>query len=37
MTDKQKEEWLTYFNQYSADVIAIHESYPGHYVDFLHQ
>jgi uncharacterized protein (DUF885 family) len=36
-TDKQKEEWLSYFNQYSADVIAIHESYPGHYVDFLHQ
>ena len=36
-TDKQKEEWLTYFNPYSADVTAIHESYPGHYVDFLHQ
>jgi uncharacterized protein (DUF885 family) len=36
-TDKQKEEWLASFNQYSADVIAIHESYPGHYVDYLHQ
>src|SRR4029077_18608792 len=34
--EKQKEEWLTAFNYYSADIIAIHETYPGHYVQFLH-
>ncbi|MEY2531201.1 MAG: hypothetical protein QOI96_1286 [Verrucomicrobiota bacterium] len=33
--DKQKEEWLTSFNYYSADVVSIHEAYPGHYVQFL--
>jgi len=32
----QKEEWLTAFNYYTADVISIHEVYPGHYVQFLH-
>jgi len=32
----QKEEWLTSFNNYTSDVIAIHEVYPGHYVQFLH-
>ena len=32
---KQKEEWLTAFNYYTADVISIHEVYPGHYVQFL--
>ncbi len=31
-----KEQWLTSFNFYSADVISIHEAYPGHYVQFLH-
>ena len=31
----QKEEWLTAFNFYSADVVSIHEVYPGHYVQFL--
>jgi uncharacterized protein (DUF885 family) len=31
----QKEEWLTSFNHYNADVISIHEVYPGHYVQFL--
>ncbi len=31
----QKEEWLTAFNYYNADVISIHEVYPGHYVQFL--
>jgi uncharacterized protein (DUF885 family) len=34
--DKQKEEWLTSFNNYNSDVISIHEVYPGHYVQFLH-
>jgi uncharacterized protein (DUF885 family) len=33
--EKQKEEWLTSFNNYNADVITIHEVYPGHYVQFL--
>ncbi|HEV2994983.1 MAG TPA: DUF885 domain-containing protein, partial [Chthoniobacterales bacterium] len=32
---KQQEEWLTSFNYYNADVISIHEVYPGHYVQFL--
>jgi uncharacterized protein (DUF885 family) len=32
---KQKQEWLTSFNYYNADVISIHEVYPGHYVQFL--
>jgi uncharacterized protein (DUF885 family) len=35
-TDKQKSEWLTSFNYYTADVVSIHEAYPGHYVQFLH-
>ena len=34
-TDKQKEEWLTAFNDYTSDIISIHEAYPGHYVQFL--
>jgi uncharacterized protein (DUF885 family) len=34
--EQQKNEWLTLFNTYSADVISIHEAYPGHYVQFLH-
>jgi len=34
-TDKQKNEWLTSFNYYTADVVSIHEAYPGHYVQFL--
>jgi uncharacterized protein (DUF885 family) len=34
--EPQKNEWLTAFNSYSADVISIHETYPGHYVQFLH-
>lgn len=34
-TPKQKEEWLTAFNNYNADVVSIHECYPGHYVQFL--
>ncbi|HXM33221.1 MAG TPA: DUF885 domain-containing protein [Chthoniobacterales bacterium] len=34
--EPQKNEWLTSFNSYSADIISIHETYPGHYVQFLH-
>src|SRR5438477_7697424 len=34
--DAQKNEWLTSFNSYSADIISIHETYPGHYVQFQH-
>ena len=34
--DQQKTEWLTAFNTYNADIIAVHETYPGHYVQFLH-
>lgn len=33
---QEKEEWLTAFNYYTADVTSIHEVYPGHYVQFLH-
>ena len=32
----QKDQWLTSFNYYTADVVTIHEAYPGHYVQFLH-
>src|SRR5437868_13375451 len=32
---EQKDEWLTSFNFYSADVVSIHEVYPGHYIQFL--
>jgi uncharacterized protein (DUF885 family) len=35
-TPEQKEEWLTSFNYYTADVTSIHEAYPGHYVQFMH-
>ncbi|HEY2102549.1 MAG TPA: DUF885 domain-containing protein [Chthoniobacterales bacterium] len=35
-SDQQKEEWLTSFNYYTADIVSIHEAYPGHYVQFLH-
>ncbi len=34
--EEQKNEWLTSFNDYTADVVTIHEAYPGHYVQFLH-
>ena len=33
--DNQKEEWLTAFNYYASSLVAIHEAYPGHYVQFL--
>jgi uncharacterized protein (DUF885 family) len=32
---QQKDEWLTAFNFYAADVVSIHEVCPGHYVQFL--
>jgi len=32
---QQKDQWLTAFNFYTADVVSIHEVYPGHYVQFL--
>jgi len=32
---QQKDEWLTAFNFYTADVVSVHEVYPGHYVQFL--
>ncbi|HEX4639398.1 MAG TPA: DUF885 domain-containing protein [Chthoniobacterales bacterium] len=32
---EQKDEWLTAFNFYTANVVSIHEVYPGHYVQFL--
>lgn len=35
-SEEQKEQWLTAFNHYSAEVVSIHEVYPGHYVQFLH-
>ena len=34
--EKQKQEWLTAFNYYTSDITSIHETYPGHYVQFLH-
>ncbi len=34
--EAQKNEWLTAFNYYTTDVVTIHETYPGHYVQFLH-
>jgi uncharacterized protein (DUF885 family) len=34
--DAQKNEWLTAFNTYTANIVTIHEAYPGHYVQFLH-
>lgn len=35
-TAKQKEDWLSQFDKYTADIITIHEVYPGHYTNFLH-
>jgi uncharacterized protein (DUF885 family) len=35
-TEAQKNEWLTSFNYFTADVVSIHEAYPGHYTQFLH-
>jgi uncharacterized protein (DUF885 family) len=33
--EEQKNEWMTAFNPYSADLISMHETYPGHYVQSL--
>ncbi len=35
-SEKEKDEWLGAFNHFTADVVSIHEAYPGHYVQFLH-
>ena len=34
-SDKEKDEWLTSFNYYTADIVSVHEVYPGHYVQAL--
>ncbi|MEO5890869.1 MAG: DUF885 domain-containing protein [Ferruginibacter sp.] len=34
--DQQKEDWLAQFNFYTTDIVTLHETYPGHYVQFLH-
>ena len=31
----QKDQWLTAFNFYTANIVSVHEVYPGHYVQFL--
>ena len=31
----QAEEWLSGFNHFTTEVVSIHETYPGHYVQFL--
>ncbi len=33
---EKQDEWLTKFDYYTLDDISIHETYPGHYVNFLH-
>lgn len=33
-TPKQADEWLRAFNQYTLEVVNIHEAYPGHYLQF---
>ncbi len=35
--DKEKDEWLTAFNYYTADIVSVHEVYPGHYVQALRE
>ena len=35
-SSKEKDEWLGAFNRYTSDIVGIHETYPGHYVQFLH-
>ncbi|MDB5228377.1 MAG: hypothetical protein JWN78_2570 [Bacteroidota bacterium] len=34
--EKQKEDWLKYFDFYTTDNVTIHEAYPGHYTQYLH-
>ena len=36
-SDKEKDEWLTSFNHYTADIVSVHEVYPGHYVQALRE
>lgn len=31
-TPKQAEEWLQTFNDYTTEIVNIHEAYPGHYI-----
>ena len=33
---KQKEDWLSMFDYYTTDITTIHEVFPGHYTQFLH-
>lgn len=33
---RQIEEHLRLFNKYVADIVTVHEAYPGHYVQFLY-
>ena len=35
-TEEQQEQWLTSFNYASLQNISVHETYPGHYVHYLH-
>jgi uncharacterized protein (DUF885 family) len=35
-SEKQTEEWLRRFNYPTLRDVSIHETYPGHYVHFLH-
>jgi uncharacterized protein (DUF885 family) len=35
-TAQQKEDWLRQFDYYTTDNVTIHETYPGHYTQFLH-
>jgi uncharacterized protein (DUF885 family) len=35
-TEQQKEEWLTKFNRHTLLDVSVHETYPGHYLHFLH-
>jgi uncharacterized protein (DUF885 family) len=35
-TAQQKEDWLRQFDYYTTDNVSIHETYPGHYTQFLH-
>lgn len=35
-TSKQKEDWLSMFDNYTTGITTIHEVYPGHYIQFVH-
>ena len=34
-SQQERDEWLTAFNYYTADIVSVHEVYPGHYVQAL--